>query len=360
MDIGLYVAVLRRHRLALVVGLAVAILLAVLASFRVSLSPPKLTLKLLPTYSTTSQILVTQAGAPTSRVTLTPERGPRDQAGQVISPFGDPDSVRIPRPAVRPARQQLRHQAQGARQGRLPAQQPARAERREDRRDVHRGPVHDGHGLAADHLDRVLLHLRDCVERDRRACDGSSPELPRVDAARCLGSGEEPCSARRRHPSEHREAREGPAGDHASRACSCSCCSQPASSCSSSRTSGATLSSQRSAGRFVEEMPTDIRSVDPPAVDAPAPLRRESRRERAARAAVVESVPRPRPRTLARDARLAHHARHAWESSAMAAGGGSAVGAEARDGLAHRSPWWAQCSTGSRVTRPSSRSPRRR
>ena len=63
MDIGLYVAVLRRHRLALVVGLAVAIMLAVLASFRVSLSPPKLTLKLLPTYSTTSQILVTQAGA---------------------------------------------------------------------------------------------------------------------------------------------------------------------------------------------------------------------------------------------------------------------------------------------------------
>ena len=90
MDTGVYFAALRRHSRIVIAGLALAILLAILASVRVSLSPLGVEPKLLPAYSTTSQILVTQSGAPASRVTLTPTDGPRDQAGQIISSFGDP------------------------------------------------------------------------------------------------------------------------------------------------------------------------------------------------------------------------------------------------------------------------------
>jgi hypothetical protein len=328
MDIGLYVAVLRRHRRALLIGLGAAILLALLASFRVSLSPPKLTLKLLPTYSTTSEILVTQAGAPTSRVRLTSPNDPRDQTGQVIPSFGDParfeylaqlyaqlaNSYVIKQKVIGKDGFQLNNKLvlDG---GKISGTYTAAAYTTDQGSLPIVSIVSSSTSEAASNeiAERATTALQGYLESTQRAA--SIPPKDRVELVVVTPP----------NLAKHVKGRpvimplavfvlvllatglvvffiENVRRD-----------AQPAEVDETLR----------------EETPVDIRSVDPPTVKAPTASGRESRRERARRAAVVESVPRPRPRTLGETERSPNPPASA--EPARVAQGGSAAGAEPRE-----------------------------
>jgi hypothetical protein len=79
LDLGVYLAVLRRHRVVMAVGLIVGLALAAAA-----------TTKLSETYSATSQLLVTQQGFPVGRTNLVDPKAPRDTAGNPIPSYADP------------------------------------------------------------------------------------------------------------------------------------------------------------------------------------------------------------------------------------------------------------------------------
>ena len=325
MDIGLYVAVLRRHRLALLIGLAVAILLAVLASFRVSLSPPKLTLSSSRRYSTTSEILVTQAGAPTSRVTLTPADGPRDQAGQIISAFGDP------------ARFEYLAQlyAQLANSYAIKRKVLGKNGFQQGNKLVLDGGKIAGAIATAFTTDQGALPIISIVSSS--TSQAASNEIAKR-ATTALQAYLESTQRAASVPTKNRVVVVVTPPNLAKHVKGRPVIMPLAVFMLVLLATGLVVFFLENVRRDAsvagvdetlrEETPTDIRSVDPPAVDAPAPLRRETRRERGGTAAVVESVPRPRPRTLGgRDASPTQPG----EPSARVAQGGSAVGAEAQE-----------------------------
>ena len=327
MDIGLYVAVLRRHRLALVIGLAVAILLAVLASFRVSLSPPKLTLKLLPTYSTTSQILVTQAGAPTSRVTLTSANGPRDQAGQVISSFGDPSRFEY--------LAQLYAQLANS----YVIKRKVLGKDGFQRNNL---LVLDGGKIAGTYTavpfttDTGSLPLISIVSSSTSEA-GSNAIAERATKALqgYLESSQRAASV----PEKNRVQLVVVTPPNLAKHVKGRPVIMPLAVFMLVLLATGLIvffleNVRRDAHlaevdeRLREATPPDIHSVDPRVVEAPAPLPREARREGKGPAPVVESVPRPRPRTLGgREGSPTAPA----EPQARVASGGSAAGAEARE-----------------------------
>jgi hypothetical protein len=90
MDLGVYLRVLRRHSKLMFTVLAFGLLLTIYSAFTVSVLPPGLEWKLKPTFQTTSRVLVTEAGFPLGRATLTEPNAPKDASGEPISQFGDP------------------------------------------------------------------------------------------------------------------------------------------------------------------------------------------------------------------------------------------------------------------------------
>lgn len=79
MDLGVYLAVLWRHRAVMAVGVLVALVVAAFATMRLS-----------ETYSATAQVLVTQQGFPVGRTNLVEPNAPRDNAGEPIPSYADP------------------------------------------------------------------------------------------------------------------------------------------------------------------------------------------------------------------------------------------------------------------------------
>ncbi len=94
MDFRAYTTAISRHKVVVVIGFAIALLLMILSSFKVSLSPPGLELKLLPTFQSTARLLVTQPGAPDFRAGLVEPGAPVDASGDPISRFSDPSRYR--------------------------------------------------------------------------------------------------------------------------------------------------------------------------------------------------------------------------------------------------------------------------
>jgi capsular polysaccharide biosynthesis protein len=88
LDLGLYLQVLRRHRVILGCGIVIAVVAASLTTFNFKAVPPGMTWKVQPTYAATSTILVTQAGAPIAQ-TLN-DVGTVSASGSRVSPFVDP------------------------------------------------------------------------------------------------------------------------------------------------------------------------------------------------------------------------------------------------------------------------------
>lgn len=327
MEIGLYVAVLRRHRVALVVGLTLAILLAVLASFRISLSPLKLTFKLLPTYSTTSQILVTQAGAPTSRVTLTPSNGPRDQSGQVISPFGDPSRFEY--------LAQLYAQLANSYVIKERVLGP-KGFQRNNLLILDGGKISGTYTATPFTTDTGTLPLISIVSSSTSEA-GSNVIAERATKALqgYLASSQVAAAVPEKNRVQLMVVTPPTLAKHVK--------GRPvimplAVFVLVMVATGLVVFFLENLKRdrppsmleatLHEETRAEIHDIEPPRIDAPAPLRRESRRERSARAAPLDGAPRPRPRTLGES-----HSPQAMsdEPSARVAHGGPASTAEARE-----------------------------
>lgn len=330
MDIGLYVAVLRRHRLALVVGLALAVLLAVVASFRISLSPPKLTFKLLPTYSTTSQILVTQAGAPTSRVNLTPATGPRDQSGQVISPFGDPSRFEyLAQLYAQLANSYVIKEKVLGRDG----------FQRNNLLVLDGGKVSGSYAAAPFTTDTGSLPLISIVSSSTSEA-GANEIAGRATKALqgYLATSQRAAAVPAKNRVQLMVVTPPTLAKHVK--------SRPVIMplavfvlvmvatglvvffLENLKRNRAPLAGQET---LHEEVPPEIHSVGQQRMEAPAPMRRETRRERAARAVALDGTPHARPRTLGESHSPQGLAEGHTEPSARVAQGGSAAGAEARD-----------------------------
>ena len=330
MDIGLYVAVLRRHRLALVIGLTLAILLAVVASFRISLSPPKLTFKLLPTYSTTSQILVTQAGAPTSRVNLTPTTGPRDQTGQVISPFGDPSRFEYLAQLYAQLANSyvIKEKVLGL-----------HGFQRNNLLVLDGGKIAGSYTAAPFTTDTGSLPLISIVSSSTSEV-GSNEIAGRATKALqgYLASSQRAAGVPEKNRVQLMVVTPPTLAKHVK--------GRPVIMplavfvlvlvatglvvffLENLKRIRAPVTGQE---RLHEEVPPEIHSVEQQRMEAPAPLRRESRRERAARALALDGAPRPRPRTLGESPGPQSVDDRRTEPPARAAQGGSSAGAEAQD-----------------------------
>jgi capsular polysaccharide biosynthesis protein len=90
MDMRVYLAVLKRHPLILGAGILFAFFVAAYMCFSISLSPLGVSWKLTPTYSASSQILVSQSGFPLGRVSVPAAALSSNSSSGLDAQFADP------------------------------------------------------------------------------------------------------------------------------------------------------------------------------------------------------------------------------------------------------------------------------